>query len=294
MFAQDSLSKPDTRSEPALSGSAIPASMRVDAQIMLDVSGADGSSRITNRHEAGAMRLRFPHGAPKKACEATLVNIAGGLAGGDHVSLTLTAREGASLTLTSVGAERVYRSDGQPTEVDIALCATHSTLIWLPQETIVQDGARLHRRIAMDVDAASTLLFGEVLMFGRMAMGERFTHGALRESWRLRREGRLIFADETRMDGEFAESLTHPAALGRSTGMATILLAMPDAAERLEALRLALADHPTVEGGASDLSRDDVGLVFVRLLGEDGMALRAAFRAALDAINLPLPRLLLS
>jgi urease accessory protein len=275
-------------------GVLIPPSMRVNAQVMLEVSGASGSSRIVNRHEAGAMRLRFPHGAAHRTCEATLVNIAGGLAGGDHVSLALTAREGASLTLTSVGAERVYRSDGATTETEIALSASASTLLWLPQETIVQDGARLTRRISMDMDGASTLLFGEVLMFGRMAMGERLTHGALRESWRVRREGQLIFADETRMEGAFGDSLTHPATLGRANGMATILLAMPDAGERLEALRLALADHAAVEGGASDLSRDDVGLVFLRLLGEDGMALRAAFRAALDALNLPLPRLLLT
>lgn len=281
------------RSDPDLPSLTIPPSMRVDARVLLEVSGASGATRIVNRHEAGAMRLRFPHGAADHTCEATLVNIAGGLAGGDHVSLSLTAREGASLSFTSVGAERVYRSDGAATEVEIALSAAQSTLIWLPQETILQDGARLHRRISMDVDGRSTLLFGEILMFGRTAMGERLTHGALRESWRLRHEGRLILADETRMEGEFAESLTHPAALGRASGMATILLTMPDAQERLEALRAVLANHPTVEGGVSDLSRDDVGLVFLRLLGEDDIALRAAFRAALECLQLPLPRLLL-
>lgn len=264
--------------------SDLPAHVRVDAKLRLELECLDGATRIKERREEGALRFRFPktHGG---APEVTLVNIAGGLAGGDSVTSAITLHESAAMTLSSAAAERVYRSAGDSTRLETALrLGEDARALWLPQETILHDGARLERRFALDVAPTSRLLFGEMLFFGRRAAGEGFSFGSLRESWRLRRANKLILADETRLSGDFGEDLLHPVALSNHVALATLLFVAPDAAEHRAAIVESLPDERGLEAGASDLG----GVVLVRLAGEDAARLRVA---VLEMVTLLAPRL---
>jgi urease accessory protein len=255
--------------------SDLPAHVRVDAKLHLELDRARDPhkgdyTRIRERREEGAFRFRFPktHGG---APEVTLVNIAGGLAGGDSLTSAITLHENAEMTLSSAAAERVYRSAGDATRLEAALTLGRGAgALWLPQETILHDGARLERRFSIDLAAGAKLLFGEMLYFGRRAACEGFTFGHLRESWRVRRAGRLVLADETRLSGDFGESLLHPVALSNHVAMATLLLAGEDAAEALPDIRDLLPDERALEAGTSDLG----GLVLIRIAGEDAARLR--------------------
>lgn len=272
--------------------SDLPAHVRVAATLRLELARADGATRIAERREEGAFRFRFPktHGG---APEVTLVNIAGGLAGGDSVTSDITLHAGAQMTLSSAAAERIYRSAGDSTRLEAHLALREgASALWLPQETILHDGARVERRFAIDMAAGARLLFGEMLYFGRRAAGEGFSFGSLRESWRLRMGGRLVLADEMRLSGDFAESLLHPVAFSGHVAMATLIFAGEDAAEALPAIRDLLPDSQALEAGASDLG----GLVLIRIAGEDASALRALtlqLAGALAArLDLALPRAL--
>lgn len=289
MFGRGS---PFDEAESASAGD-LPGYVRVSAGLSLAVSAASGETRITGRREEGAFRFRFPHGEGR-GLEAMLVNVAGGLAGGDRLTISLDVQARGALAVSSAAAERIYRSAGAETAIDLTFTvAEASTLIWLPQETILQQRARLARKVEIDLAGDATLLFVEMLCFGRRAAGEHFTEGKLGEAWRIRRAGQLIFADFVRLDGEFGSDLVRPAALGAGSAIATLILGGPDAGERLSALRDALARHSGVEGGASDLG----GLVIARLLAEDAAALRRTYLAAVRALAPPglrLPRTLLA
>lgn len=251
--------------------SDLPPHVRVSARLKLEMAYADGATRITERREEGAFRFRFPkvHGG---APEAVLVNIAGGLAGGDSVTSDITLHEGAAFALSSAAAERIYRSGGDSTRLEAHLRLEQgASALWLPQETILHDGARVERRFAIDLAPGANLLFGEMLYFGRRAAGEGFTFGSLRESWRLRMGGRLVLADETRLSGDFGESLLHPVALSNHVALATLLLAGEDAAEALPLIYDELPDERALEAGASDLG----GLVLIRIAAEDAARLKA-------------------
>ena len=123
---------------------------RSEGAILLSM-GATGLKRL---REAHAAKARIPAGSR----EAILINTGGGLAGGDRFSFAITAEENARLTLTSQAAERVYRTLGPAAEVDVRLAAeAGATLMWLPQETILFDGAALSRRITASLDVPSPL-----------------------------------------------------------------------------------------------------------------------------------------
>lgn len=248
----------------------LPAVVRVDARLKLHVDFHGGATRLTERHEAGAFRFRFPR-AHGRAPEAILVNIAGGLAGGDRVTSDIAVGEGASLAVSSAAAERIYRSAGEATRIAMMLdVAAGGTAVWLPQETILHDGARADRRFTITLAEGASLVFGEMLFFGRRASGEGYGRGHLRESWRVRQAGRLILADETRLGGDFSTDILRAAALGGHVALATLLFADANAGEHLDALRALLPDEPDIECGASDLG----GLVLIRFASSNAARLR--------------------
>lgn len=295
MFDNASRCDPIANPDKASTGPAdLPQSVRVDARLKLHVDFHDGATRLTERREDGAFRFRFPraHGRPP---EAILVNVAGGLAGGDRVAIEVMVGEGASLSISSAAAERVYRSAGSTTLLNANLTlGERATGLWLPQETILHDGARIERRFDIDLAPLATLVFGEMLYFGRRASGEGYGLGAFRESWRVKCGGKLILADETRLSGDFSTDLCRPTALADHVAVATLLLASGQASEHLDGIRGALPDEPGLEWGASDLG----GLVLLRFASKDAALLRRVFLLAAryfsGLVAQPFPRALMN
>ena len=124
-------------------------------------------------------------------------------------------------------------------------------------------------------------------MFGRLAMGEGRIRATLRDSWRVRRAGRLVFADETRLD-HAGTVLDRKAAGAGARALSTIVASAPNIEARLPDLRAALAAAgPGVEGGASAFGR----LVVARLIAPSSERLRGALVASIVALGGRKPRL---
>ena len=51
----------------------------------------------------------------------------------------------------------------------------------------------------------------EIVVFGRAAMGERMQKGEFVDRWRVRRGGRLVFAETIRLDGDIGGKLAKSA-----------------------------------------------------------------------------------
>ncbi len=228
------------------------------------------SSGLRRMREDGAAKVRLPQGSH----EAILINTGGGLAGGDAFMFEIAAEAGANLTVTTQAAERVYRSLGPAARVDVSLRAeAGSSLCWLPQETILFDGASLSRSIAVELAADARFLAVESIILGREAMGETISSARLCDRWRVRRDGRLIFADDVAFDGLPPAT---PATLGQARAFATILLVADETGALIERLRGVIGDA----GSASAWS----GKLVARLGARDGFELRKALIPALTLL----------
>src|SRR5215475_1692950 len=152
--------------------STVFAANRARGAVAFDAHVRDGVTRRGLLHESGSLRVRFP--SPEgEGLSAVFVNTAGGVAGGDRFEIDVVASEDARLTTTTAAAEKVYRAAGPGAELAISLkVAPGARLAWLPQETILFDGAKLSRRIDIDIAEGGTLLVCEMVVFGRAAMGE--------------------------------------------------------------------------------------------------------------------------
>ena len=198
--------------------------------------------------------------------------------------------EGAQLTLTTAAAEKVYRAHSEGAQLNIALkAAAGARLAWLPQETILFDRARVSRCIDIDLAEDASLLLCEIVVFGRAAMGERMLSGEFVDRWRLRRGGRLVFAETVRLDGDIGEKLARPAFAKGGVAIGTALIVPGDEA-LVERIR-ELSDSFGGEVGVSAWN----GFAMVRFCAQDAARLRADMMAVLGrASTSPLPRLWLN
>ena len=239
-------------------------------------------ARLRDLYQQGCLKVVFPG----RGAEAVLVNTAGGLTGGDRVEVTAEAAPGARLTLSTQAAERGYRASAEtPAFATVRLSAgAGARLHWLPQETILYDGARLRRRIEADLAPDATFLAVEAVIFGRTAMGERFRSGLFADDWRIRRGGRLVWADAMRLGPDPGAQLDHPWTTGGAGAVVTLFCAGPST----EAAVAALRTHLPAPWGVSLLDPD---AAVARGVAEDGHALRARLVPALEAVlRGPLPK----
>jgi urease accessory protein len=273
----------------ASSAASVFAANRARGAVSFEVKSADGVTRRGDLHESGSLRVRFP--SPEgEGLSAVFVNTAGGVAGGDRFDIEIAAREGARLTLTTAAAEKIYRASGKPAELNIALKAADGAhLAWLPQETILFDRARVTRRIDIDLTEAASLLLCEIVVFGRAAMGETMRHGEFVDRWRVRRDGKLVFAENVHLDGEIGDKLSQPAVAKAGAAIGTALIVPGDAA-LVERVREASESF----GGEVGISAWN-GFAMARFCAQDAARLRADMMAVLvRASSVPLPRLWLN
>lgn len=265
------------------------AANRAQGAVAFDVRLVEGVTRRHHLHESGSLRVRFP--SPEAdGLSAVFVNTAGGVAGGDRFDIDIAAGEGSRLTLTTAAAEKIYRAESTPAHLNISLkAAAGAHLGWLPQETILFDRARVSRRIDIDLAESASLLICEIVVFGRAAMGEQMRQGEFVDRWRIRRGGRLVFAETVRLDGDIGAKLASPAIAKGGVAIGTALI-MPGDEALVERIRT-LSDTFGGEVGISAWN----GFAMARFCAQDAARLRADMMAVLGrASGSALPRLWLN
>ncbi|MBL8771250.1 MAG: urease accessory protein UreD [Phenylobacterium sp.] len=260
----------------------LPVLQRARGEGRVTVASDGRRTRLQRLYQEGCANIRLP---ASDGAEAVLINTAGGLTGGDRLSWSAEVAEGAALTLTSQACEKVYRARDGVAEVAVRLeVREQGRLDWLPQETILFDGGAISRRLEADLAPGARLLATEAVVLGRSAMGETVRRGLLRDRWRIRQEGRLIFADDLRLEGAVADLAGRAPLLDGARAFASILVVDGEAGRLLAPLRALLGPG----GGASAFD----GKLFARVAAPDGLALRRVLLPALELLRdgRPLPR----
>lgn len=234
---------------------------------------------LDDLRQQGSSKLLFPRNAGT-AMTAVLLNTAGGITGGDRFKTEASAGPGCHVVVTTQAAERAYRA--QTGETGQVTSRVHldsgARLDWLPQETLLYDGAALDRRLSVHMAADARFLMVEPVIFGRAEMGEVVTDLQFSDRVDLWVEGQLCFADRTRLDGNAQARLAGTATGGGARAMASVLLACPDADRWLVPARDLLPDTAGIS-----LIRD--GVLFARLLAADSYTLRQTLIPLIERLS---------
>ncbi|MDK3019842.1 urease accessory protein UreD [Pseudodonghicola flavimaris] len=257
--------------------SPVAAQPRAEGQLTLSAKRQGANSVLDRYRPSGAMKAMFPR--RPGPLQAIAINSAGGITGGDRLAIAAEAGPGAHLILTTQAAERAYRAASGWGRFDTELRArAGSTLFWLPQELILYQGAALSRSLTIALEADARLLMVEPVIFGRTAMGERLTEAAFRDRIAIDRDGKPLYRDGLRLEGDLSARLARAGIGGGGGAMASVLYVAPDADAHLAALR---AEMPPT-GGATLLRQ---GVLAVRLIAEDGFHLRRHLLPVLDRLS---------
>lgn len=274
--AEKSLDQTDQKLMSAVGGAA----QRAVGKLSLT---ARAPARLETVRQEGAYRALFPT-RWDQTLEAVLLNTAGGIAAGDRFRISAHAKTGASLTLTTQAAERIYGASVKAPAREIANQVStlkvddNASLFWLPQETILFDRASFERRLQVTVSTTSRFLMVEPVVFGRGASGEKINSLHFRDRIEITCDGKPIYLDALRLRGDISHALSHTAIGAGATSMANLIFAHRDAAHHLDAVRTLLPHS----AGASLL--DDTLLV-IRLLAEDSFTMRKSLVPVLERLS---------
>ena len=244
--------------------------------------GHSGLERLAQSGSAKAFLPRTHAATP----EVVFLNTAGGLTGGDRLSFDMHVGAGARVTATTQTAERAYRSPGGAAQMTVTLSAgAGAQLHWLPQETILFDGAALHRRTEVDLAPDAEFLFCETLVLGRLAMGEVVARLDLLDRRAIRRGGMPVLIEPLALDSAHLARRS-AAGLGGARAMATVGLLAADAGDRLPLVRR-ITEAAEIPAHATAWD----GKLILRAMAPDPRPLRRLVADVITALrNGPLPR----
>ncbi len=232
------------------------------------------STVLARRRHAGPLAVQkplYPEG--EAVCHAIVLHPPAGIAGGDELRIGIEVEAGAHALLTTPGAGKWYRSDGRRARQDVAInVSPGATAEWLPQETIVFDGALATMRTDVQLGAGARYLGWEILCLGRSASGERFGRGSLRLATRIEREGRLLWAEQGALEGG-SPWLESAAGFAGCTVSATLLAAGMSVDAALLAACRGIETDAEARCGVTALP----DLLVARWLGHSGEAAREYF-----------------
>ncbi|MHA6326356.1 urease accessory protein UreD [Roseivivax sp. CAU 1753] len=257
----------------------IAAQPRARGRVTLAAKHARGRTVLGTLYQDGSARCLLPRRAGP-GLEAVLLNTAGGITGGDAFDYAATARDGTDLTVTTQACERAYKAQpGLTGRVRNTLrVGAGARINWLPQETILFNGAALDRNLSIDMAQDATLLMVEPLVFGRTAMGETLTDASLHDRIEIRRAGVPLFTDAMRLEGDIAAHLARPFVAAGACAMAALVYVATDAEGQLPAIRRMLPEA----AGATLIAPD---VLVLRMLAPDSYGLRTSLLPVLTHLN---------
>ncbi|MEN9354230.1 MAG: urease accessory protein UreD 2 [Fibrobacterota bacterium] len=173
------------------------------AHLELGYGLVEGRTVPVHRRHHGPLRVQralYPEG--DRICQQILLHPPGGMAGGDRLRLDVDVEIGAQVQITTPGAGKWYRASGNESGTTVSLRVSEGACLeWLPQETIVFDGAQVCQDLSVSLEGDAVFCGWEIQMLGRSACQETFSHGRLEQSWSFELDGRLLAWESGELEG---------------------------------------------------------------------------------------------
>ena len=205
-----------------------------DGSAELSFALKDGETRLKHLYQSDPCRVLFPSKRAKAPKEAVIVTTSGGIVGGDRLEFDIKGGKSTTATVITQAAEKVYRSAGEDSVIDISILVEDGALLeWMPQETIMFEGARLRRATNIDVFGSGRFIAGEIVIFGRRARSESRRGRCGPCGSRVCEAGALAWVDSLHLDGDIGEVISDCHAFGDAAAIATVVYGGLDARRRL-------------------------------------------------------------
>ena len=256
------------------------------AKLNLNIQCVGGHSRLINPSHRGPLRVQkpfYPEGT--SLAHLYILHPPGGVVGGDQLYIDMLVSKNAKGLMTTPGATKIYRSDSKKMILkQTFVVEEQATLEWLPQETIIFDGAFVDSTTKVNLVGDSKYIGWEIVCFGRPGAGEVFEHGLVRMNLEIWRDDLPIWLDRTVFPAETETNSIFQAAWGLNSSpvMATLI-----ASSCTQQIHEALVEQHLEKGSYSTSLIEDV--LVCRYIGACSQEAKACFREIWSQLR---PRLL--
>jgi urease accessory protein len=255
-----------------------PVMQRTRGRARVHLAATPHGAKLAGLHQSGSGKAMLPK-VHDPVPEVVFLNTAGGLTGGDRLDYAVTVDAGGRAVATSQTAERAYAAVSGEAEVDVHLSVgAGGHLDWLPQETILFERCSLRRHTRVDLQGDASILMVESVVLGRAAMGETLSDINFHDTRTITRDGVVVLHEPVGLSAY--DLSTGAAGLNGSRAFATVILAAPNAPDRVEQIR-ALSLPDGVEWGVSGWD----GKCVMRLMAADATPLRRALYQTLTTLR---------
>ena len=211
-----------------------PQSQGWQAKLELGFAHQHGKTVLAHRRHVGPLTVQRPFYPEGDVCHVYLLHPPGGVVAGDCLTIDINAATDSAALVTTPAAGKFYRSDGKLARQQVSLTvAANATLEWLPQETIIYEGARVASELRLELAAGARFIGWEILALGRPAANEGFTTGEVGMNWHIFRAGELFYRERLMID---AQAFAANWGLNGHSACGT-LFACPATAVQLEAVQ---------------------------------------------------------
>jgi urease accessory protein len=225
---------------------------------------------LTRAIAASPLRLLHPANSGRAAW-VYAATYGGGLLGGDVIAIDVNVGPGAAGLLSTQASTKIYRSDAPVRQQLRARVDEDGLLALLPDPVTPFAASRYTQEQQIDLSPGASLIAIDWMTAGRLSSGERWQFDAFVTRTWLRRDGRVILHDATRLDNDDAgDGVARRMGRFNCVGWAVVI----GPAVRAAALRLAGS-----LGGVPVPKRADL-LLSAAPLEDDGVLLRVAGTSA--------------
>lgn len=252
------------------------------AELELWFENRQDMTRLMRRRHVGPLAVQSPfYPEDDGSAHVYLLHPPGGVAGGDQLEINCYLGAGARAVLTTPGATKFYRSEqGRSTQQVNVEVGAEAICEYLPQETILFNGADASICTEVSLAADAIYIGWEFVSFGRPASGERFTGGSARQRVRIKREGQPIWFEQFSLPN-MGQALDAPFALAGRPIMGTMVYAGPILETVVDRIRDLLAEQAGQVFSVTELER----VLVCRYLGNRMSEGKELFSRAWDVMR---------
>lgn len=202
----------------------------------LVLKSSQNKTMLDQLYQEGAARIRLPK-TYDDCCEAVMINTSGGLTGGDVMAWNIAAGQNSCGVVTTQACEKIYKSTGDVARVTTQInVEAGARLDWLPQETILFERSSLSRSLDVSLKGDARFMAVEAVMLGREAMGEKIDETTFQDRWRIRRDDKLIHADDLRIAGPIPALQKASSTLNTNAAFASFIYCGPEDPDILQGI----------------------------------------------------------
>lgn len=240
------------------------------AELTLGFVAGSGKTLMKDFRFKGPLRVQrpfYPEGAP---CHVYILHPPGGLVSGDNLKIDINCDKNSHAVLTTPSAGKIYQADSCNVEqhqivklqIDDAVCE------WLPQETIVFNGANGYLNTEIALTENARFIGWDMYCLGRTAGDKPFNEGRVIQTLKVTAAGVPLLIERQAVRGGGDELSQHYGFSGHSVSGTLVAYGLANPQATVASLRESidlLMSEMSAKGMLAVTQR--LGLVLVRYLG---------------------------